>query len=57
VVLLHLSETNNTPAIATAAARAVMRKCGSSLVPMAAPQSEAAGPFGLPVTTQLALGL
>ncbi len=57
VVLLHLSETNNTPAIATAAARAVLRKCGSSLVPAAAPQSEAAGPFGLPVTTQLALGL
>ena len=57
IVMLHLSETNNTPAIATIAARAVMRKCGSSLVPAAAPQGEAAGPFGLPVTMQLALGL
>ena len=57
VVLLHLSETNNTPAVATTAARGVMRKCGSSLMPVAAPQMTAAGPFGLPVTTQLALGL
>lgn len=57
VVLLHLSETNNTPTVARDAARGVLRRCGSSLIPEAAPQDAPAGPFGEPVTTQLALGL
>jgi phosphoribosyl 1,2-cyclic phosphodiesterase len=46
VVLLHLSETNNTPARALAAARDALRGAKLRCPVTAAPQDSAAGPFG-----------
>ena len=59
VVLLHLSEVNNTPAHAVNAARAALRAAKSRCPVTAAPQDRAAGPFGdaLGGERQLALAL
>ena len=46
LVLLHLSEVNNTPAHALNAARAALRAAKSRCAVTAAPQDRAAGPFG-----------
>lgn len=46
VVLAHLSETNNTPAMALDAMRGVARRIRYKGVLSAAPQHEVAGPFG-----------
>jgi phosphoribosyl 1,2-cyclic phosphodiesterase len=46
VVLAHLSETNNTPAVALEAMRAVARKARCKGALSAAPQHDVAGPFG-----------
>jgi phosphoribosyl 1,2-cyclic phosphodiesterase len=46
VVLAHLSETNNTPAMALEAMRGVARKTRYKGVLSAAPQHDVAGPFG-----------
>lgn len=46
VVLAHLSETNNTPAMALDAMRGVARKARFKGVLSAAPQHDVAGPFG-----------
>ncbi len=46
VVLLHLSEKNNTPAIATASAKQALRRAGGSCPVTAAPQGDVAGPYG-----------
>lgn len=46
VVLLHLSEENNSPHLAQAAANAALKGTRCRCVPVAAPQGEAAGPFG-----------
>jgi phosphoribosyl 1,2-cyclic phosphodiesterase len=46
VVLLHLSETNNTPRHATASAERALRGAKASRPVTAAPQDSVAGPFG-----------
>ena len=46
VALLHLSETNNTPAIALASARGALVGRRSAAIAHAAPQDTPAGPFG-----------
>lgn len=46
LVLLHLSEVNNTPKHALAAAQAALRGARAKLPVAAAPQDRAAGPFG-----------
>ena len=46
VVLAHLSETNNTPAVALDAMRGVARRTRYKGVLSAAPQHDVAGPFG-----------
>ncbi len=46
VVLLHLSEANNTPAHAVAAAQAALRAAKAKCPVAPAPQDRAAGPFG-----------
>jgi len=62
LVLLHLSEVNNTPALAVAAARAALGS-RTKLPVTAAPQDKAAGPFGdsvaaiVPRAQQLAFAL
>ena len=59
LVLLHLSEVNNTPRHAVEAARSALR---SKLPVTAAPQDRAAGPFGIhepaaPAARQLSLAI
>jgi phosphoribosyl 1,2-cyclic phosphodiesterase len=46
LVLLHLSEVNNTPKHAVVAAEAALRGAKSKCAVTAAPQDRAAGPFG-----------
>lgn len=46
IVLLHLSEANNTPAHAVDAAASALRTARARCVVAAAPQERAAGPFG-----------
>ena len=46
LVLLHLSEANNTPGLAVGAARIALRAAKSRCPVTAAPQDRAAGPFG-----------
>lgn len=46
VVLAHLSETNNTPAVALEAMRGVAKRTRYKGVLSAAPQHDVAGPFG-----------
>lgn len=48
VTLLHLSETNNTPALALASARAAIGRGRQARPIHAAPQDEPSGPFGTP---------
>jgi phosphoribosyl 1,2-cyclic phosphodiesterase len=59
VVLLHLSEANNTPRHAVAAAQTALRAARSRCPVTAAPQDRAAGPFGgsAGAERQLALAL
>jgi phosphoribosyl 1,2-cyclic phosphodiesterase len=58
VVLLHLSEQNNTPRQAQSAAASALRGTRCRCVPVPAPQHSAAGPFGqVMASLQLALGL
>lgn len=59
LVLLHLSEANNTPAHALEAARGALRAAKSPCRVTAAPQDRAAGPFGVAAGSvrQLALAL
>jgi phosphoribosyl 1,2-cyclic phosphodiesterase len=59
LVLLHLSEVNNTPGHALAAAQAALRAAKSRCRVTAAPQDRAAGPFGgsAGAERQLALAL
>jgi phosphoribosyl 1,2-cyclic phosphodiesterase len=46
VILLHLSEENNSPHLAQAAANAALKGTRCRCSPVAAPQGEAMGPFG-----------
>jgi phosphoribosyl 1,2-cyclic phosphodiesterase len=46
LVLLHLSEANNTPSCAVSAAQAALRVANARCPVTAAPQDRAAGPFG-----------
>ena len=46
LVLLHLSEVNNTPKQALGAAEAALRGARAKCPVTAAPQDRAAGPFG-----------
>jgi phosphoribosyl 1,2-cyclic phosphodiesterase len=46
VILLHLSEENNSPHLAQAAANAALKGTRCRCTPIAAPQGEAMGPFG-----------
>lgn len=46
LVLLHLSEKNNTPAIATASAKQALQRAGGRCQVTAAPQGDVAGPYG-----------
>jgi phosphoribosyl 1,2-cyclic phosphodiesterase len=59
LVLLHLSEVNNTPAHAVVAAKGALRGVRSKCAVATAPQDRAAGPFGDATggTRQLALAL
>lgn len=57
LVLLHLSETNNTPVHATAAAATALRSTRCGIRPSPAPQDQVAGPFGSPHDMQMALAL
>ena len=59
LVLLHLSEANNTPAHALYAAKGALRDAKSRCTVTAAPQDRAAGPFGdaRSAERQLALAL
>lgn len=54
VVLAHLSETNNTPALALAAAREALRRAGSRATLVAAAQREGVA-VGAPPSAQLGL--
>jgi phosphoribosyl 1,2-cyclic phosphodiesterase len=46
VILLHLSEENNSPHLAQAAANAALKGTRCRCTPVAAPRGEAMGPFG-----------